>query len=89
MKSNKLDDLREVNPVGRFDVLAYRAAEKLTGVIEQRTGLQGVWPAVESEVQKLVIKGLTGIEIPTSCSILLAILQANMIKDHLWQQRPK
>lgn len=86
-------DLKEVNPVGRFDVLAYRAAEKLTGVIEQKTGLQGIWPAVESEVQKLVVRGLTGIEIPTHCRILLAIMQANMIKEQvqekLWQRQTK
>lgn len=78
--ANKKLDLRQVNPIGRFDVLAYRAAERLAGVVEKRTGLEGIWPAIESEVQKLVINGLTGIEIPTEARIMLAILQANMLK---------
>lgn len=78
-KPKKLD-LKEVNPIGRFDVLAYRAAEKLAGIVEKKTGLVGVWPAVEAEVQKLVINGLSGIEIPTEARILLAIMQANALK---------
>lgn len=82
-------DLRQVNPAGRVDVLAYKAAEKLTGTLEERIGVNGVWSAIEDQVQDLVVAGLSGIEIPPACRILLAIFQANTIKDHLWQQRPK
>ena len=85
-KSNKLD-LREVNPIGRFDVLAYRAAERLASIVEKRIGLDGIWPAVESEVQKLVINGLSGIEIPTEARIMLAIVQANMLKAKMTENK--
>lgn len=78
-KPKKLD-LKEVNPIGRFDVLAYKAAERLAGIVEKKTGLVGIWPAVESEVQKLVINGLSGIEIPTEARIMLAIIQANALR---------
>lgn len=85
-KPNKLD-LREVNPIGRFDVLAYRAMERLAGIAEKRSGLEGIWPAIESEVQKLVINGLSGIEIPTEARIALAILQANMLKAKMTENK--
>lgn len=88
MKSNKLD-LRQVNPAGRIDVLAYKAAEQLTNTLAEKVGVQGVWSAIESDVQDLVVAGLSGIEIPPACRILLAIFQANMIKDHLWRQQAK
>jgi hypothetical protein len=78
---NKRLDLREVNPIGRLDVLAYKLAERLTGHLEKKIGLEGVWPAIESEVQKLVVRGMGQLDIPNEARILLAIMQANMIKD--------
>ena len=82
-------DLRQVNPAGRIDVLAYKAAEKLTGYLEERTGLQGVWPAIEQDIQKLVVRGLGQVEVSPEVRILLVIMQANMIKDHICQQQTK
>lgn len=86
MKNNKLD-LREVNPIGRLDVLAYKLAERLTGHLEKKIGLEGVWPAIESEVQKLVVRGMGQLDIPNEARILLAIMQANMIKDKLTEKK--
>ena len=86
MKNNKLD-LREVNPIGRLDVLAYKLAETLTGHLEKKIGLEGVWPAIESEVQKLVVRGMGQLDIPNEARILLAIMQANMLKDKLTEKK--
>lgn len=86
MKNNKLD-LREVNPIGRLDVLAYKLAERLTGHLEKKIGLEGVWPAIESEVQKLVVRGMGQLDIPNEARILLAIMQANMLKDKLTEKK--
>jgi hypothetical protein len=85
---NKLD-LREVNPIGRLDVLAYKLAERLTGHLEKKIGLEGVWPAIESDVQKLVTRGLGQLDIPNEARILLAIMQANMIKDKVMEKKDK
>lgn len=84
---NRELDLREVNPIGRLDVLAYKLAERLTGHFEKKIGLEGVWPAIESDVQKLVTRGLGQLDIPNEARILLAIMQANMIKEKVMEKK--
>jgi hypothetical protein len=84
---NRELDLREVNPIGRLDVLAYKLVERLTGHLEKKIGLEGVWPAIESDVQKLVTRGLGQLDIPNEARILLAIMQANMIKEKVMERK--
>jgi hypothetical protein len=70
-------DLETVDPRGRVDVLAYRGVEQLAKLIEEKNGLSGIWDAVRPHINSVVVKHVSGIEIPTEAKILLAILQAN------------
>lgn len=64
MAKKKVEDLSTANPGGRFDVLAYRTAEKLIGRLEAKTG-QVIWPQIKDDIQHLASKHLSGgIEIP-------------------------
>jgi hypothetical protein len=72
-----ITNLEEVDPRGRVDVLAYRAVQKGTELVEQHYGLQGIWNAIKPHVNGLVSEHITGMEIPAAAVVLLSILQAN------------
>ncbi len=70
-------DLESVNPSGRLDVLAYKAAEQGARLLEAKYGLAGIWDSVKPHVHDLVTKNVSGLSIPPEAKMLLAILQAN------------
>ena len=72
-----VDDLENVNPSGRVDVLAYRGLEQLTNQLSEQHGLSGIWDIIKPHVGTIVTQSLGDIELPTAAKVLLQIVQAN------------
>jgi hypothetical protein len=70
-------DLETVNPVGRADVLLYRGAELLAKHIEASYNLQGIWDNCKPHVNKVIVEGMKGWEVPTELKVILGIVQSN------------
>ena len=76
MKRRK-EDLRQANPQGRIDVLAYHGAKKLTEMLGEKFGLQGVWDHIEPHAQEAAKSLFGDIKLGTEGKVLLGIIQSN------------
>ena len=72
------DDLSSVDPQGRIDVLVFNGAGYLTKLLETQFGVSGIWDNLRPHVNKAIVQGLSGIELPIEAKVLLGIMQANI-----------
>ena len=72
-----ITNLETDNPAGRVDILLYKGAEYLTKEFEKTHGLSGIWDNLKPHVHQVMVRNITGMEIPSELKVLLGILQAN------------
>lgn len=70
--------LKDANPEGRLDVVAYKVAEKLIGRLEEKTGLK-LWDAANGYVEEIIGEVLPAsrIQLPTEVAMIIDVLRKN------------
>jgi hypothetical protein len=76
--SRQVVDLNTAPALGRVDVLAYKFAEQMARLAEAKFEVSGIWDAVKPHVHEAVVRGISGLELPTEAKVILNLIQANM-----------
>lgn len=72
-----MEDLEQVNPKGRFDVLVYRGVQAFLETLEKNHGIAGIWDNAKPLINEVVTNHVSGFEIPREAKMILGIMQAN------------
>jgi hypothetical protein len=70
-------DLEQVSPQGRLDVLVYRGMQHLLTHVEQSKGISGLWENAKPVINNIVTEHISGIDVPSEVKMILGIIQAN------------
>ena len=82
-----MQNIEEQNPHGNIQLLVLRGAEYLTQQLENQFDIHGIWDNLRPHVNKAIVEGLSGFELPTEAKILLSIMQVNMKQKQVEEEK--